>query len=97
MAQEVIIIRDFSLCQCTVVEWEHKSYTEWVVARGIHIKERPMKGRLLTGEKVLCSWDSGTYCTSKEGAMRIAIEREEEAVKCLKEIYKKPRRRTQTA
>lgn len=87
MAQVVTIIRDFSLCNCTVVEWEHSTYTEWVVARGIHIKERPMKGRLHTGEKVECSWDSGTYCTTKESAMRIALDREGEAVRCLQEIY----------
>ena len=93
MAQEVTIIRDFSLCQCTVVEWERGNSKEWVVARGIHIKERVLTGRLITGEKVTCYWDSGTYCNSKEGAMRIAIEREEEALKALKEIYPKTKTR----
>ena len=87
MAQVVTIIRDFSLCNCTVVEWEHPTYTEWVVARGIHIKERLMKGRPHTGERVECVWDSGTYCDTKEGAMRIAFDREGEAVRCLQEIY----------
>lgn len=94
MAQVVTIVKYFSLCDCTVVEWEHSpQFTEWVVARGIHITERPMfdSGRLISGETVKCFWDSGTYCTTKEGAMRIALEREEEEIEYLKERYKKPK------
>lgn len=90
MAQTVTIIRDFPLANSTVVEWERGKTKEWIVARGIHIEERPMKGRLMTGELVTCYWDSGTYCTTKEGAMRIAIEREKEALEYLAEIYEEP-------
>lgn len=91
MAQVVTILRDFPLSDNTVVEWAHTSYTEYVVARGIHIKEREHTSarKLYAGEVVTCYWDSGTYCTTKEGAMRIGIKREQESLEYLAETYAK--------
>lgn len=91
MAQVVTIVRDFPLSDNTVVEWERGGYTEYVVARGIHIEQREnnFARKLYTGEVVKCYWDSGTYCTTKEGAMRIGIEREQESLKYLAETYAK--------
>ena len=90
MAQIVMVVRDFPLSDNTVVEWERGGYTEWVVARGIHIehRENAFARKLYPGEVVECYWDSGTYCTTKEGAMRIGIEREKESLQYLEETYK---------
>ena len=89
MSRTVQIIKDFTLSDNTVVEITKGTFTEWAVVRGIHIEQREnnFARKLYPGEIVTCSWASGTYCTTKEDAMRIAIGREREAIECLEEIY----------
>ncbi len=89
MAQVVTIVRDFTLSDNTVVEWKRGHGTEFVVAHGIHIQQREnnFARKLYAGEVVTCYWASGTYCTTKDDAMRIAIGREREAIECLEEMY----------
>ena len=89
MAQVVTIVKDFTLSDNTVVEWKRGNGTEFVVAHGIHIEQREnnFARKLYPGEVVTCYWASGTYCTTKDDAMLIAINREGEALRCLEEIY----------
>ena len=90
MSQVVTIIRDFGLSQNTVVEWEKGRSVEYVVARNIHIINRPLIGRLHTGERVECTWGSGTYFNDKDEAMRCALDRERDALETLEQIYALP-------
>ena len=90
MSQVVTIMRDFGLSQNTVVEWEKGRGVEYVVARNIHIIDRPLTGRLHIGERVECTWGSGTYFNDKDEAMRCAIDRERSALETLEEIYALP-------
>lgn len=92
MAQTVTVVRDFPLSDNTVVEWTRGHSTEYVIARGIHITERQnnFTRKLYTGEVVTCYWNSGTYFTDKDPAIREAIKREQEALETLAEIYAEP-------
>ena len=89
MSRTVQIIKDFTLSDNTVVEITKGTFTEWAVVRGIHIEQREnnFARKLYPGEIVTCSWASGTYCTTKEDAMRIGIEREGDAIRYLEEMY----------